>query len=625
MIERRLLTAAMLGVAAGMWLMADPYYGIWHDSILYTVQALHRLRPDIYGRDLFFRFGSQDDFTLFPAVHSWLVGPLGIDRAALVLTLIGKLAWFVGLIFFLTGYLRGFPLWLGVAVVATYPALYDGNNALGYGESFATSRIFAEALTLMALGLVLRGRNRSAAVAALAALSLHPLMALPGMAAIALLARRIGKPIAVVSVIGAAATFLLAALGMEPFARLASRYDPAWLDIVEKRNTIVFLDNWHEAAFGRLAFLAAILFASYRIFTEEISGYLAGRLLLLGIGCLVATWLGAVVFHDVLLTQLQIWRGLWFVQVTALSLIGALTPKLWTERTADRLLLIGLWSALLLKGLPSGMLAMISVAIWLPSARYAPCWKPTRLVWALILLFPTGALVFTVMSWRLSAVVWHLLWDRPAWQVVLADPLPAALLIGGLAWLGRRAWGAPIVALTGAAVLVLGMVTWDGRRVSELSWDDPRAVAAAMPLQAIIPVGATVFWPRGLQATWFWLRRAHYASGYQTAGALFSRQTALLAADRQARLFALGFDDGDPYWDKWAEPSRRDDEKVNQSPGMKEATALCRDPELDYLVFPAAKDIVALASFIYPFGKVRFDLIDCRQLRPAGLEQGVTG
>ncbi|EQD37451.1 hypothetical protein B1A_17558, partial [mine drainage metagenome] len=48
-----------------LWLVTRPYEGILWDSEYYTVQALHFLWPDRYANDLYFAFGSQDQFFHF--------------------------------------------------------------------------------------------------------------------------------------------------------------------------------------------------------------------------------------------------------------------------------------------------------------------------------------------------------------------------------------------------------------------------------------------------------------------------------------------------------------------------------------------------------------------------------
>ena len=60
---------ALLAVNA----VALPYRGVIHDSQLYAVQVMNRVENGAYADDLFFRYGSQDKFSLFSVVAA----PLG--------------------------------------------------------------------------------------------------------------------------------------------------------------------------------------------------------------------------------------------------------------------------------------------------------------------------------------------------------------------------------------------------------------------------------------------------------------------------------------------------------------------------------------------------------------------
>lgn len=64
---------------AGLWLWAHPYRGLTHDAILYSAQALSHLYPEIFRSDIFFVYGSQDDYTLFSRIYAFLIGWLGLE------------------------------------------------------------------------------------------------------------------------------------------------------------------------------------------------------------------------------------------------------------------------------------------------------------------------------------------------------------------------------------------------------------------------------------------------------------------------------------------------------------------------------------------------------------------
>lgn len=612
-------TWGLLAFIGGIWLMANPYFGIRHDGVLYTVQALYRLQPQIYGHDLFFRYGSQSQFTAFPIIHAWFISAVGIDEAAILLTIVGKLLWGGGLLFFLSAYLRTLSLPLGLIVLASFLPLYDGNHVFGYGESIVTSRLYAEALCLFSLGLVARGRERLGLSVVFAALFLHPLMAFSGLVAAVLLCRRYGTPLILAGLAGTAVAVVLGLLGIDPFISLVSRFDPVWLNIVEVRVPYIFLESWSPDAVGRLGLLAAILVSCGISFWGEFVGSLAARMLLLGAGSLVLAWAGSSLLHDVLLTQMQIWRGMWIVQIVSLSLLGHLSLRLWRGRTIDRMLLAFLWSALLLKGLTMGILALIGVSLWLVLTRLAPRWQPTLPVFGAIALLPLASVGFSIGFIANSATIMQYVLPRPAWQTILSEPTVAIILFGGLAWLALRQGKVGIVAsgVLGALVLLVGLVAWNRQPHGVGSWEHFRP--AAEPLQAIIPPTATVYWPGGGLPVWFWLHRADYVSKLHTTGALFSRETAMRLDYRQSRVLTQNLDDGYPYWQQPYFPATGD----SRHPGMDAAVYLCQDPELDFLILPASKELESVAyRFVYPRDGLAHDMIDCRRMRPAPLQVG---
>ena len=87
------LAAGWLAVV--VLLLFHPYRGILHDSTIYAGQALALLDPAPFAHDLFFAYGSQAQFSLFPSLVAHLVQTLGLGNAFLWLTLAGLLAFVI--------------------------------------------------------------------------------------------------------------------------------------------------------------------------------------------------------------------------------------------------------------------------------------------------------------------------------------------------------------------------------------------------------------------------------------------------------------------------------------------------------------------------------------------------
>ena len=224
------LFAYVLLAAASI--VTHQYYGIVHDGRLYLVQALRAADPSFLSDDLYFAFGSQDSFTRFSDIYAILLSQVSAAVAHWVATLAGQAAWFAAMLFLvrtLFGRPRDFIV-AAAAVIAMNP-LYGGYHVFGYGEPFATPRLYVEALAMVGLALGLRGRPISACLCMCTAMVLHPLMALPGIVVLALMVgwhdRRMW--FAAVVALGAALGFALA--GVEPFTRALHAFDSAWFEV----------------------------------------------------------------------------------------------------------------------------------------------------------------------------------------------------------------------------------------------------------------------------------------------------------------------------------------------------------------------------------------------------------
>ena len=81
-------------VYVSLWLVTGRYWGLEHDAQIYAAQALAKLNPDILSDDLFLRFQSQDDYTLFPYLSAAAIRWLGLDYGAAMLVAVLTLGWY---------------------------------------------------------------------------------------------------------------------------------------------------------------------------------------------------------------------------------------------------------------------------------------------------------------------------------------------------------------------------------------------------------------------------------------------------------------------------------------------------------------------------------------------------
>ena len=205
----------------------------------------------------------------FPPSFSLIYGPLvaafGPVWGHFCASVLGAAVWVLALTFLMGALFddRREALAAVLACIAL-DAGYGGLNIFHYGEGFATPQIFAEALVMAALALCLRGRLIGSVLCLAAAAAIHPIMAVTGMAVVgawvAFEDRRGLLAIGLAAMVGV----VLAAAGVQPFARLFISFDPDWFIIVLKRCGFGFLSRWSAADALHLAAVAATLWVAMR-------------------------------------------------------------------------------------------------------------------------------------------------------------------------------------------------------------------------------------------------------------------------------------------------------------------------------------------------------------------------
>lgn len=608
----RYFAAGLVLLLGAAWLVAHPHMGLWHDARLYAVEALARLAPGVYDRDLFLAFGSQGKYTLFPPLFAGLIDWLGLERATLVLALLGKLFWFASLVL-LTRQLVPAPGWLlGLVFVLAYPAFYDSHKIFSYAESFATPRIYAEALCMLALTAWAQSRRLWAWVLVGVAGLLHPLMAIPVAAVLGVLAwiaaRDSGRAWALPVAGSLAGAGVLLAMP-ELRERLLSVYDATWLEAVRLRNPYVFLDQWDEAAFGRMSWVAAVLgVAAMRL--RGRGGTLAWALLLAATGLVVLSWVGTSVWQNILLTQLQLWRVMWLAQLVALMLLGGLLLELWRSDYPDKILAASLVAAALAEGGSAAFIAAAGVLLVLAFRRAGVRIDTASSLWRalpfLLVLPGTVAHLAAMPYWVLANEVFM---EKAVWRTWLGDGAVMLALAAVVYWLARHTGPrvAKLLVAVGVVALLLAAASWSPAAAYA---NRPEDEAVYERLRKDIPPGSLV--AGGLsgmpQALWFQLRRASYASQVQTAGALFSRDTAAEGVRRLALMHKSGFPHSQPTW-------LEDESEPAPELSARSARDLCLDPFLDFVLLAGKWDGAVHYSMR---GRVAMSLYACRDFRKQG-------
>lgn len=613
-------TALLFLLLLALWFFSHPYQGLWHDGIIYAVQALARLHPEVYGKDLFFLYGSQNDFTLFSPVYVAFIRLLGLDGAMLVLFLAGHTLWLGAALLLASRLLRGFPFWFGLVLVIAMPGDY-GDSTWHYADSFLAARLIAEGLTLLSLALLLRGKRLASLAALTAAFTMHPLMALAGAAFVGLyLACDKPRLVLGAGVLASVAVLLLGWLDVPPFGGLFATMDADWFHLAVTRAPDVFWDEWRHKGGGARSLLAFSLLAVAAVTAqgEQRRAFLFA--LMTGLLALLLFWLGTSVFHNVLLIQLQVWRWLWLTQLFSYLAAAWLAGEFWQRDQASRMLLLGFLSAWLTLASIGGLIAAAACGLFIWHARRGravtiPEWLARPLyalpflaaVWWLANLWletTSSALTKTLGRPALEfGVVWLMLFLRTGGGLI-------ALLIFLAVWRYGADRRKPVHLATAAGVvflLMLSLAFWD-RQDARQHYYARQALKNAVPsFSRIIPYDAVVYWEDDMQMTWFALGRASYASIGQTVSLIFNRQTAMEGKRRIDRLSALGVKDGifSPAENQAALPEKTFAGLVH----------VCHDPVLDFVILSKDFGDHAIERHFEKMTGKYFYLYDCATLR----------
>lgn len=604
-----------------IWLLGHPYQGIRHDAIFYTVQALSHLHPERYGHDLFFLYGSQDDFTLFTPLYATLIDLLGLPAAMILLLVAGYALWAGGAAFLAGRLVQGFPFWLGLVLIFAVPGYYATDTLFRYAEAFLTPRILAEGLTLLSLALLLVGRRLASFALLLAAFAMHPLMALAGAGFAGFyLMKDNPKTVLAVAALGAALTLLLASFHLAPCAQLLATMDKDWFEVSFARSPFIFWDGWKFADWNRVLFSFSLLIAAgsaaqglvRRVFLSALAIGAAGVALF---------WVGTSLLHNVLLIQLQTYRWLWLSQLFASLAAAWLIDRFWSADRSCRLLLLGFLTAWLLLDYTGGGLAALMCALFVWHTRSGrKITLPERTSRLLSMLPLVAAAWWLLVLWREASAVF------PEAAGVITTSIDFALTMGIMffmagggvvavlcfPWIWRYSSDQRKFAHLGVTggillLLALSLVTWDRPN----KWSRfylPRILQDPIPaFSRLIPEKATVYWEEDLKMTWFVLGRASYASFDQLAGLAFNRQTAIEGKKRMDRLAPLGTKDSVI---KWHSP----DEARSQA-SFQALVHACHDPALDFVVLANNFEQGVIAQHLEKVTEKYFYLYDCAELR----------
>ncbi|MDT9001005.1 hypothetical protein RQP53_17135 [Paucibacter sp. APW11] len=527
----------LLCFAIALCLAAHPHLGLRHDGVLYLGQLLSHVHPMALGTDFFFAHGSQDQYSLFSALLVRAVNTFGLPALGFSISLFSQVALLLGAGRLITRYLSVLPLWLPLSALALGSRFYGGHWVLSFGEDFVTARSVAEPLALWSLVFVLERRYLLAGLMLAGALLLHPLQALPATVVVGGCVMQQHRRLRWLPLL-ALVPLALAWSGLKPFSRLFDSYDELWWGLVYERNGLVLPHLWNPVEWCQVALdlwlVGAMAKRLPKPMAELCRGVFASALLLL----LIST-IAVGLFHNVLLTQLQLWRVLWLLRLVAMILAPGAIWHFWRSGGPHNKLFAIAWLAAMLATGASWQ------AAWAPVLWAALCLALARTrrplstpVWAFAWLFSGGLLLLVTADSafrELLQIAPETVGGERLWleaRAVVAQPLVGTAVMfavyylnlgasGSKRWIG---WALSLSLLTPAAYF------WDQRtawtRILE------HGVTDKHPFEQHIGQEAQVYWHGQAAGAWALLHRASYFSIHQGAGLLFNRGTALDYGER---------------------------------------------------------------------------------------------
>jgi hypothetical protein len=580
------ISCAMAMLLVSLWGLIHPYRGIALDAQLYGFQALAILHPNL-ADDLYLQHVSQDRYTVFSPFYARLIAALGLWNAGVLLYVACTLCFMIAAWHVARELSNRDGAWLALAMLTATGGLYGAAKVFHFLEAYLTARSLAEALVVAALACHLRGFKRTGLLVALAAMFVHPLMALPGLLLVICLwlPTRWCITGAIAGILAALGIALAPAIAPST-ARFITVIDPAWLSIVRERSQFLFIDLWsvNDWKINCRPFLtltlAAICTDDARVRQLSVSAMLVGAT-----GLAIALIAGAI-GPVALMLQGQAWRWVWVAALVSVLLLVPTAMQLWRDQSVGPLCILFLVSAWTFEAADAVLYSALPLVLWLLRSHIGPH-MGRYLRWAAIAMFAT-ILIWVAANGTMAAsgreaVLLHRLTN------VLELGIPA-VLVAFFVWLGlrstRSAW-LPLLAsaaLLGCAGFILPMSFTQTSRAGSAAEirefaDWIRAIPPASTVLVAPPKDAGSF-------VWFTLGRPNYLAADQSAGVVFSRQTAFEVVRRSNVLLPIQ----DPDWKimstyfKKPEADRSRSASPYRTLTRASLVSVCRDPALGFVI-----------------------------------------
>lgn len=518
---RRLAGLGLGLLVLAAWMLEHPYRGLVHDSTTYSLVALARIHPDSLGGDLFLRYGSQDQYTIFTPVYAGAVRLLGLEPAAAVLTLLVQIAFFAAAGCLARRLMPTRQAFLAVGLLVALSCTYGADRIFSATEEFLTPRMLSEAFVLLGLLAALSDRFWVATACIVCAAVLHPIMAAAGIFLLFCLYLGARNPrLAVICVVAATVGIILVSftISVAPLAR----FDPAWQHVLDDRFRFLFPSRWLSQDWGRLSVPCSVLVIGWVTHSEPLVRKICTAALITAVAGLVLTLLLSDTLHIQIATQMQMWRWAWLSNVLAVLMLPVIVAPKWAAGGAHRASCLLLAAAWICIEEPFAL----AVSTLATGCAWGASRVKARETQRMILLGSVGVLVITLLMFVGSVAT-----EPGAWADGSRFVIAALLVLGW--WAGERVnprYAVGLVLLSAGACAAAAPSAYQTWTYTQYPANERAAFAS---WRARIPPQASVLWPDVPMGAWYLLGRSDYWSVNQGVGSVFNRATALEALRRE--------------------------------------------------------------------------------------------
>ncbi len=635
-IERSPVT--LYGVLLLLNALTRPYMGIVHDARFYAVQVLSRIEPSRYGGDLYLRFGSQDNFSVFSDLVTPVAVWCGIATAFFLLYLLTLALFFAALQRFVQAIIPGrIASTLALIFLAVNPIPFAGLQIFHVNESFLTPRLMAITLVLFGLERLVRGAPFVSLGCVVAGMFVHPLMAVSGLAVWFLWQLQVRcAPRTVVFIVTGAIAMAVAILSFTPVAvDLFGLMDDTWRRIATQTNPYSVPARWEWVDWIRLAVASSAVICWIRTVNDSNLRLLLRAVLFVGLS---GTLVGCVAPYlpYALLFQGQAYRAAWILQLVCVPWIFAFACDTIRKPAESG----GIWKSVLLIGFVATSMTVWQIFAFMVFLAAGFSWLhathlstrsaglPFRIAAVLgvaLALIPT--LASAILACRALAIhcgphryLLAIPQTMGPWFTWIAA-LGIVMLLGNRAMSNRSLSAISLTIFVTVQTVFFALPFSSAARASK--WQTAKDVDFVQRFlqqdDAWTREGATLYWPLApLEEVWVTLQSRSYYSMPQMSGNMFYRDTAI-EGQRRARIAGrFELDARQPMLSHMTVTQRQvlhdvfGAEAGHQELAWQDVLRLSHDPDLDLLVLPRAFEgrYAATNGHIY--------LYDCRVLRKDG-------